>query len=163
MKDLLEVFNSEKTLKLLDNEYCNIKKISNEEKKVILSNENVKYYHYAGKDDEDIRKCYKFLKKIQDNAICIAEAYKSLINRYELIDERNYTVYKYFQVYLLEYNDKYYVLSKPTLMQSDDNVLMLQRTTNLIKAKKEFDKIVNKLQKVYDINIFNRIDNEQLV
>lgn len=166
MQDLLKVFDSEKTLKLLNNKYCNFKKLSNEEKNAILSIDNVKYYYYAGKNDEDVRKLYSFLKQIQDNAICIAEANKRVTNRDELVDEDDldefdeigYIEYKCFQVFLLKYNDKYYVLSKPFLMQKEDDVLMLQITSDPIEAKLEFHKVLDRLQKEYNISLLKDTD-----
>lgn len=166
MKVLFKVFDSEKTLKLLNDKYCDFKKLSNEEKNVISSMDNVRYYNYAGKNDEDVRRLYSFLQQIQDNAICIAEANKRVTNRDDLIDESDldefdeigYIEYKYFQVSLLKYNDEYYILSKPFLMQKDGNVLMLQRTSNLNESKLEFHKVLDSLQKEYNISVLKDTD-----
>ena len=111
MKNLFETFDSEATLKLVDNEYLKQKRFSKEEREV-TSVDDVKYYYYAGKDDEDIRKLSKFLKPFQDKAFLIAEANEretnceNIDNEDDLdeFDEVGYVEYKCFQVYLFEYN-----------------------------------------------------------
>ena len=159
MKSLFEVFDAETLLKLVDDTYYDLKKISQEERKSFLIN-NTKYYYCLGRNDKDVRNLSSFLKQFQNNALCIAEASKRETNRDNIVDENDrnefdeigYIEYKYFQIYLLKYNDGYYILSKPVLMKYDD-VLMLQNFSDFIESKIAFYKVIDALQKEYNISL----------
>lgn len=167
-KNLFEVFNSETTLKLIDNTYCDLKNFPQKDRKGLLGllTDKVRYYYYAGKNEEDVRKLYSFLQHIQENAICIAEASKIITNCDDLVyqdevdefDEMGYIEYKCFQVFLLKYDDEYYVLSQPFLMQKDDNILMLQGTYDITEAKSKFNEMIDRLQKEYNVSLLKNND-----
>ena len=58
-------------------------------------------------------------------------------------NERGYWEYQCFQVFLLKYNNEYYVLSQPFLMRQKENVLMLQWCADISEAKFKFNEMID--------------------
>lgn len=166
MKDLFEVFDLEKNLKVVDEEYYDSKNISKEER-MPSTITNIRNYYYAGEDENDVRSVIDFLNQFQNDALCIAEINKRETNRDNLSDEddleeleeKGFVEYNYFQTYLLKYNDDYYVLSKPYLMDNDENVLMLQKASNPIDAKIKFTEMSKGLEeKGFNVSLIKDTD-----
>lgn len=102
--NLFEVFDLEKTLRLIDDTYCDLKKVSKEDRNAMMEVKNIRYYYYVGKEDEDVRSLYQFLQKFQDNALCMAEAKKIETNRDNLLDEGDideFNEVRFCRIYML--------------------------------------------------------------
>lgn len=153
MKDLFAIFDEQENLKVVDTEYYDLKNIP-EEERMPSTITNIRNYYFAGEDDNDVRSVIEFLRQFKNDALCVAEISKKETNRDNLsdeedleeFDEQGFIEYHYFETYLLKYNEEYYVLSKPYLMENDNNVLMLQKSYDLETAKKQFDEMSKGLE-----------------